>query len=130
MTRTFVFAFSKQSTNKFLLNIIVGSLAVISLPLVAVVLCTTVFGIVLGTAILGLYMLLMALTIALMPVYVGSLVSLWSDKQVKFTLPYGLLGVVLVTLFVIIPVIGWLLFTAAFFVTLGAMLVGLYRFME
>lgn len=117
--------FSKQVVDRVLLDskktIATGFIVSLVLPVGTVLFFLTIIGYVFG-AVFGLsFLVLLALSKALIGVLAGALLAQWRTKEVKVTWNWALWGAIAVYLIGLVPFIGWFVDIMLFFAVAGAL---------
>jgi hypothetical protein len=106
------------------MDFFVGLAGLILIPIISVIFCITVVGLPIGLIGIFGYIVLMILSSLLAPLLLGSLIFKWFTKSAHYEITWqsALLGVVIYTVFGLIPIVGWLLKFIFIPLTLGAVL--------
>jgi hypothetical protein len=113
----------KKPLKSFVLGISVLVLG----PIVSILLIATVLGSVLGIICLALVMLLYATGIALCGVVLGGYISKLLIKKSVVSLPWVLLGTVLIFVLLWIPILGFIAFLYLMSVAIGSLVLNTYN---
>jgi hypothetical protein len=106
---------------------VVGFVFVFMAPMLVVILLVSVLGSLVGLVALCLFILLLILSVPLLAITAGSLIASWIDVKSKITVPYILLGAVIVHLCLLVPVFGVAVVLWLFLATVGTLVDQLYR---
>lgn len=101
----------------------IGFVALVVMPVVAVILLVTVIGVPLGILVLVGYVALLIVACLFAPIVLGAQLFAWMRKggEQKLSWKSILLGVVVYFLLGLIPIVGWIVQLAVFIIALGAM---------
>lgn len=110
-----------------LVKTVVGFVSVFMAPLLIIILIVSILGSLVGLVALCLFALLLVLTVPLLSVTAGSLLASLIDSKSKITIPYILLGAVVVHISLLIPIIGPILVVFLFLATIGTLIDSLYK---
>lgn len=108
-------------------SLLFGALVITAGPVTAVVLMATVLGMFVGIALFSLLLLLYVISLALTSVVLGVMLLRLFDAQAKLTLGSILFGTLLLNVLLLIPVVGVFVLVVLECVTLGALVLLLYR---
>jgi len=111
-------------------NMLVGFAVLLTAPAVATILIASTLGMLLGVAILLIYLVLIVITFILMGPVLGYFISkLWA-KSFDLSIVSIVVGVFALYLSILVPIIGVIVFLGALFVTLGSVTINIYRFLR
>jgi hypothetical protein len=109
---------------------LIGLGMMLALPLVAIVLMTSIIGVVVGIALLLSYVVLIMVALMCVPIVLGALLQRLIRLGTEVSFFTVLIGVVGTIVLALIPVIGWLALTALHVIILGALCDFFYRFFK
>lgn len=118
-----------DAIDSFTRNGLIGIAGFILLPFIMALSFVTVIGVWVGFITLFAMGFLYLFTMLILPIYLGVLLNKSFSKGKQVTLLWTLLGIVSVSVLVSIPVLGWVIVFAFFFVLLGTLLNQMYRFL-
>lgn len=104
-----------------------GFAALILVPIAGVILLATLFGTMLGLALLIAYALILVLAKMYAAIVVGAWFAKWSGREYGVYWTWSLLALLVLKLLALIPVVGWVVGFAVFLVSLGAIAQLIYR---
>lgn len=120
-------SFGRSVRSGLLIKTVVGFISVFMAPLLIIILMVSVLGSLVGLIALCLFALLLALTFPLMAVTAGSLISSLVDTKAKVSLPYLMLGGVVVHALMLLPVLGPAVLLLLYLATVGTIVDQLYK---
>lgn len=125
--RKLVESFAMSVRSGLLIKTIVGFMFVFIAPLFITILIVSVLGSLIGLVALALCALVLTLAFPLMAVTAGSLIAYLIEKKSHLSVPYLLLGAVVVHLVLLVPIIGVVLIVLLYMTTVGSLVDTLYR---
>ena len=117
----------KHTVEAFGRNGLIGFGVVVLTPIAAAILMVSVIGLMVGIAALLLYFLLLLMSLSLVGVFAGALLSRYFDNEVTINLKWALLGTLATVLVFYIPYIGPLLVLVAALIVVGGIASLFYR---
>lgn len=103
-------------------NLFAGIIFFIGAPISTVLLIVTVIGLPLSVAVFGLGIIFGIISIAFMPIFVGTLIKVWLKKGDSASWKAILLGSVVICVLGLIPVLGSIIKTTLFLISEGVMI--------
>ncbi len=97
------------------------------MPIAATILIASTLGILLGIILFFVYLVLILISLTISGVVVGAYLAKLLSKPKVITVSFILIGTLITIILMYIPVVGPILLTGLFFITLGALTVSLYR---
>ena len=125
--RRMIESFAGAVRSGLLVKTVVGFIFVFMAPLLIIILLVSVLGALVGLVALGLFILLLTLTLPLMAVTAGSLIASWVDAKSRITVPYLLLGAITIHVCLLLPIFGVAIVLWLFLATIGSLVDQLYR---
>lgn len=120
-------SFASAVRSGLIVKTAVGFVFVFMVPLVVIILLVSVLGALVGLVALGVFALTLILALPLVAVTTGSLLAKLIDKKSVLTVPYLILGGVVVHLLLLVPVLGLLIVSGLYLATVGTLVDQLYR---
>lgn len=120
-------ALSTQTIQKFWPMVGVGFIAIISIPILILLLFISVVGMYFGFILLALYLFAVLVAGVFMCITTGALLSKLIQKEVRIDWKWTLFGTVLVFALPFIPILGWVGIVVLFFASMGAVTASLWR---
>jgi cytoskeletal protein CcmA (bactofilin family) len=120
-------SFAQSIRTGLLVKTIVGFVAVFMAPLLIIILIVSILGSLVGLIALCLFALLLVLTLPLIAVTAGSLLSSMIDAKSKISAPYILLGAVVAHICLLVPLFGSVIILFLFLATIGTLVDTLYK---
>jgi cytoskeletal protein CcmA (bactofilin family) len=125
--RRMVESFALAVRSGLIVKTVLGFVFVFMAPILVVILLVSVLGSLVGLVALCLFILLLVLAVPLLAITAGSLIASWIDTKSRITVPYILLGAVIVHLSMLVPVFGVAVVLWLFLATVGTLVDQLYR---
>ncbi|USN87773.1 MAG: hypothetical protein H6779_05245 [Candidatus Nomurabacteria bacterium] len=119
-----------NSQQHALRNILVGLSVVFAVPMVAMILVFSTLGLLLGIALMFIYLTLLVVSFVLAGIITGSFITRPLTKTGEVSIPFIVLGVFSIHAFVYIPVVGFIVLLAVLLMTVGSVSVQLYRLLR
>ncbi len=120
-------SFATAVRSGLIVKTVVGFVWVFMMPLFIIILLVSVLGSFVGLIALCVFALLLTLAIPLLAVTMGSLLAQLIDKKSTLSVPYILLGGVVVHLLVLVPIVGAVILLGLYVATVGTMVDFLYK---
>jgi cytoskeletal protein CcmA (bactofilin family) len=120
-------SFSTAVRSGLLVKTIVGFVFVFMAPLLVIILLVSVLGSLVGVVALTMFLVLITVSFPLLAVTAGSLLAQLIDKKSRLSIPYLVLGAVVVHLCFLLPVFGVIVVFWLFLATVGTLVDQLYR---
>lgn len=120
-------ALSTQTIQKFWQMLGVGFIAIISIPVLTLLLFASVVGMYFGFILLALYLFALLVAGVFMCITTGALLSKLIQKEVKIDWKWTLFGTIVVFALPFVPVLGWVAILVLFFASMGAVVASLWR---
>lgn len=127
LARKRVDALAAESTKRYSFKLLIGFAVLFLVPIAVVILLVSVLGIFVGLIGLFAFCALFLLTLPLMSIVLGAIVLKFVNKQNKITVPWIIVGAILIHAALLVPVLGFVLVSLLFLVTLGNVLITSWR---
>lgn len=127
LSQKFVTSATRSSFGRIGMSGLMGIGILVTLPFIAILLCASVIGMLVGMLLLIAYVFLLILAVMLAPIFVGYLiqkVALHRDELTAYTVGGGVIAFIVIG---IVPYIGGLLVFSCVMITLGSLGMMLYR---
>lgn len=125
--RTFALETVERAVNRTVPVLGWGLVALIGMPIVGVILCVTLLGLLPGAFMLLSWFLILILAKALTPIFAGYLLSWWLQKTRGATYAWVAVGAVCLTFLTALPFFGYLVTFLLFVLCVGSLGLGLYE---
>ncbi|MFA5876985.1 MAG: hypothetical protein WC880_01325 [Candidatus Paceibacterota bacterium] len=120
-------ALSTQTVQKFWPMVGVGFIAIISIPVLTLLLFASVVGMYFGFILLALYLFALLVAGVFMCITTGAFLSKLIRKEVQVDWKWTIFGTVVVFVLPFIPFLGWVALIVLFFASMGAVATSLWR---
>jgi len=127
IARKRVEVFGSESTKRYHFKLLIGFAVLFLVPIAVVILLVSVLGIFVGLIGLFAFCALFLLTLPLMSIVLGSIIAEIVTKKRQISVPWIIVGTVLIHALLLVPIVGFVGISLLFLVTLGNVIITSYR---